>query len=503
MKKLSNKIKILILSIFLLIFSIIFIFINRKTCTIKIETNNNISNVDNFNIEIKSKNELENENLEEIGTDIIKIIDKKSKNNIFYLNVEAVSEGKSFIIISDENQKFYNIIPVYVHKFGIITYDSYFGNSNGNIVIPICITILFFYILYLLIKSFIKNARENIYQYKNIAYLGIIIFLSFSLINQIFTIINYKGIINTIETTINMCSAFSTILLPIAFITSILVIISNIVLIKKEGFSFKNILGLMFGLCFCFCNIVPFILDSILDSATWIDVHNIKGIALYLQEFIILSIYVVISYLECILLSTIILSIKSARHIPKFNKDFILILGCQIRKDGTLTNLLKGRVDRAIEFRNMQKEHTGKDLTFIASGGKGADEVTSEAQAIKNYLLKNGINENNIIIEDKSKNTFENIKFSNNIINKRLPNAKIAFSTTNYHVFRAGIMATIQNISIEGIGSKTKSYFWINAFIREFIATIFSEKKKHILIIFFIIILSLFLIFLLYLSYIL
>ena len=32
---------------------------------------------------------------------------------------------------------------------------------------------------------------------------------------------------------------------------------------------------------------------------------------------------------------------------------------------------------------------------------------------------------------------------------------------------------------IEGVGSKTKSYFWVNAFIREFIATLVSERKAH------------------------
>ena len=57
---------------------------------------------------------------------------------------------------------------------------------------------------------------------------------------------------------------------------------------------------------------------------------------------------------------------------------------------------------------------------------------------------------------------------------------KIAFSTTNYHVFRAGIFATEQGIKAEGIGSKTKQYFFINAFVREFIATLVSEKKSHI-----------------------
>ena len=59
---------------------------------------------------------------------------------------------------------------------------------------------------------------------------------------------------------------------------------------------------------------------------------------------------------------------------------------------------------------------------------------------------------------------------------------KIAFSTTNYHVFRAGFLAARQHIKAEGIGSKTKSYFFINAFIREFIATVYYKLKTHFLV---------------------
>lgn len=87
---------------------------------------------------------------------------------------------------------------------------------------------------------------------------------------------------------------------------------------------------------------------------------------------------------------------------------------------------------------------------------------------MKNYLIEQGIKEDHILIEDKSKNTFENI-------------------------------ASNQNINIEGIGAKTKTYFWVNAFIREFIATLFSEKKKHITIVCCIIVLALFMILLQYL----
>jgi len=182
------------------------------------------------------------------------------------------------------------------------------------------------------------------------------------------------------------------------------------------------------------------------------------------------------------------MGIKSAKNEPKYNKDYIIILGSQIRKDGSLTPLLQGRVDRALNFRRIQLAKSKKDLKFIPSGGKGNDEVISESEAIKKYLLEKGIKENNIIVENKSKNTFENLKFSTNLIKDK--NARICFSTTNYHVLRAGLIATSLNLKIEGIGSKTKSYFWINAFIREFVGTLYSERKKHIMMFSFTLILT-------------
>ena len=273
--------------------------------------------------------------------------------------------------------------------------------------------------------------------------------------------------------------SFTMFLLPIAFIVSILVIISNILLIKKEGFGFRNVLGILLGVTLCFASILPDMLYRMLFSVTWIDIHNERGLGLYIYNLIESIIYITITYIECILLGTIIMSVKAAKYVPKFDKDCIIILGCKIKKDGSLTKLLKGRVDRAIEFSKMQKEKVGKDILFVVSGGKGNDEVISEAQAMKNYLIEQGIKKDNILIEDKSSNTFENIKFSNKLINDKINNAKMAFSTTNYHVFRAGIIASNQNINIEGIGAKTKTYFWINAFIREL--QLFFQKRRNIL----------------------
>jgi uncharacterized SAM-binding protein YcdF (DUF218 family) len=198
--------------------------------------------------------------------------------------------------------------------------------------------------------------------------------------------------------------------------------------------------------------------------------------------FIENSISAVVSYLECILLGTIITGIKTARHIPKFDKDFIIIHGCQIKKDGSLTALLKSRADRAIEFAKMQKERNGRPIVFVPSGGKGSDEIISEGEAIKRYLLSQGIKERDILEETRSTTTEENFKFAHDLIRKFHGSDyfNIVFCTTNYHVFRSGMLADKLGLRVEGIGSRTKSYFWINAFVREYIATLVEKKKKHI-----------------------
>ena len=471
MKKINDKIKFLILALILFIISTLVIIINGKIYIVKIENKNlnEISSIDEIKLEIQKDN-------------IVKCVDKKIENGVLKLKFEAISKGKTYVEINDNDGKIGYMFDLYVHDFNIITFNEYMGDCNGSISIIISITILLIYVLYLLITSYRKSIKENMYKYKNIAYLGMIIFVAFSIIVQLLSLRHFGGLATTIDT-ILQTSSLAVFLFPIAFIVSILVILSNISLIRKEGFSIRNLLGILLGVFLCFTTILPEILYKTFYSSTWIDIHNQNGVDLYIFEFIENLIYIVVTYIECVLLGTIILGIKSARHIPKFDKDFILILGCQIKKDGSLTNLLKGRVDRAIEFSKMQKEETGKDIVFIPSGGKGNDEIISEAQAMKNYLIEHGIKEENILMEDKSKNTFENIKFSNNIIKEKNENAQVAFSTTKYHVFRAGCIATSQNVLMEGIGAKTKSYFWVNAFIREFIATLYSEKKKHIAVI--------------------
>ncbi len=467
-----NRLKVVIFTSILIMIPLIVIILAGKTYTLKLDKNRYNYSIDDLSVKIEDDS-------------IIELIGKKEDNNklIFKFKSKSKSTGHSFFEILDQEDTSCYMNSFYIHNFGVITFNEKYGNSSFSFIIPISISIWIAGITIYLIKKYKASYSKSIYQYTNIAYLGLIIFLSFSLLNQILSIKGYGGFIYTIKGIIGLSLTFSIIVLPIAFIASILVTILSLILVKREGLNIKNLLGIILGGFFCIATILPFILNDILQTATWIDVHNEAGFATYLQHFVEVTIFSIVAYLECILLATIILGIKSARRTPKFDKDFIIILGCQIKKDGTLTKLLQGRADRAIEFAKMQKENTNKDIKFVPSGGQGDDEVVSEALAIKNYLVEQGIKEKDIIVEDKSKNTFENIKYSNNLIKEKMKKAQIAFSTTNYHVFRAGCIANQQCLQMEGIGAKTKTYFWINAFIREFVATLFSEKKKHIIVI--------------------
>ena len=328
---------------------------------------------------------------------------------------------------------------------------------------------------------YIKNQYEKRkYDYKIIMNLGLLIFINVNIIRQINLLIQNWNVLNIVDIYMNTLKSFSffaMLTLPCIIILSIYSIITNVILIKKEGFSPRRSLGIILG---------AFALIGLLGS---------QGIYLLLKNALLgtdrqfikftldICINATMSYFYTLIIATLYCNIRAARHIPTFDQDFIIILGSKIREDGSLTPLLQARVDKAIDFGNKQYEATKKRIVYVPSGGKGKDESMAEATAIKKYLMSKGIKENQIMIEDKSKNTIENMKFSKNKIDEVTKDAKISFSTTNYHVFRSGVIANEQGLDCEGMGSKTKWYFYTNALIREFIANLVQERKSHIILV--------------------
>ena len=70
----------------------------------------------------------------------VTLIDKKIEGKDLLLKYRAVKNGKTSIEIRTDNYFDYN--KLYVNHFGIITLDNYFGDANGDEVIPISLAII-------------------------------------------------------------------------------------------------------------------------------------------------------------------------------------------------------------------------------------------------------------------------------------------------------------------------------------------------------------------------
>ena len=108
--------------------------------------------------------------------------------------------------------------------------------------------------------------------------------------------------------------------------------------------------------------------------------------------------------------------------------------------------------------------------------------MISESACIARYLEESGIPAERIILEDRSTNTFENMKYSKEKILETGRSGKIAFATTNYHVFRSGLFARRVKMRAVGMGAPTKWYYWPNAAVREFIGLLTKHRGKQALI---------------------
>ena len=325
-----------------------------------------------------------------------------------------------------------------------------------------------------------RQYQKRKYSYGIVLNLGLLLFININILRQINLLIKDWNIISVVDiynNALNSFSFFAYLVLPCIVIISIYSIITNIVLIKREGFTYRNLLGIVLG----FLSIVGLFGSQALYLFTSRIILNERS--LLIKKTIEIVVNVVLTYLYTLIIATWYCNYMAAKHIPCYDKEYVIILGCKIRGDGTLTPLLKSRVDKAIHFAKEQKDNTGKDIVFVPSGGKGSDEVISEAEAMQKYLITQGIPKKSIMIENKSTSTFENMTYCNQIISKKDKDAKICFSTTNYHVFRSGVIANECGIDCEGMGSNTKWYYYTNALIREFIANIVHERRKHIALI--------------------
>lgn len=149
----------------------------------------------------------------------------------------------------------------------------------------------------------------------------------------------------------------------------------------------------------------------------------------------------------------------NAHNNARRGMDYLLVLGAQINENKVTKNLKK-RLDTAIGYL-LDNPNT----LVIVSGGRGRENLLSEAAAMKEYLLEQGIDQYRILTEDQSTNTTENMKFSKTLMRE---NATVAIVTNGFHIYRSTRLAKKQGMNkVFSLVAPTDRIMCLHYYIRE------------------------------------
>ncbi len=155
----------------------------------------------------------------------------------------------------------------------------------------------------------------------------------------------------------------------------------------------------------------------------------------------------------------------SAKYETDYVSNYLIVLGATIRDDGP-GKLLRNRCNTAVDYSNINP-----DVVIVASGGYIQGKQVSEAFVIKDYLVKKGVNEENIILEEKSLDTYNNLVNSLLIIKEKgATDKKITVVTSDFHSLRVGIFAKRLGFSCVVLSAKTPLCLMPFNYFREFLA---------------------------------
>ena len=144
--------------------------------------------------------------------------------------------------------------------------------------------------------------------------------------------------------------------------------------------------------------------------------------------------------------------------------DYLVVLGCYVNDHGPSQTLLD-RINAAYDYLT---EHP--NAIAVVSGGQGADEPMTEAQCMYDVLVSRGIDPDRVWMEDKATSTWENLKFSLDLIQEKTGQRpeKIGLLSSEFHLFRAGLQARDQGVEPVGIPAHTTKFTqMVNHFMRE------------------------------------
>lgn len=201
------------------------------------------------------------------------------------------------------------------------------------------------------------------------------------------------------------------------------------------------------------------------------------------KVIIIFIIIGIMSSLTVLSINAYVKSISKANIIEDISKndkeiDAIVVLGCQVREDGSLSLMLKDRLDKAIE---LYKNNASSKI--IVSGDHGTEEY-DEVNAMKKYLIENDIKSEDIFMDHAGFSTYETMYRAKYIFEAQ----KVVVVTQKYHLYRAVYIGNKLGIETYGVPAEKIDYYGqtgrdireILARNKDFIKCIFKPEPTYL-----------------------
>lgn len=158
--------------------------------------------------------------------------------------------------------------------------------------------------------------------------------------------------------------------------------------------------------------------------------------------------------------------------------DCILVLGCQVKDDGTPSDMLRDRLTRGIEVYNL-----GAAPKLLMSGDHGREEY-DEVGTMKQYAIEAGISSEDIFMDHAGFSTYESIYRAKEIFQAD----KIIIVTQEYHLYRALYIAKQLGVEAYGVASDYHTYAGqtmrdfreVLARCKDFVSVIFKPKPTYL-----------------------
>ncbi|MBR3494303.1 MAG: YdcF family protein [Clostridia bacterium] len=142
-------------------------------------------------------------------------------------------------------------------------------------------------------------------------------------------------------------------------------------------------------------------------------------------------------------------------HLPPV-EDYgaIVVLGAQVKPDGTPNIQLQWRLDAALEAWKKTP------CWIVVCGAQGFNEPAPEGEVMRTYLMAHGVPEEQILVDVESFNTRENLRNAAQLLEGK-DVSRVCVVTSDYHVPRALALAEDEGFEACGIPSPTLGGWWL------------------------------------------